>query len=246
MWTIEQIAALQAEQGSFTAEEIQGYTIEAAIAKKLDVNMVFRLVEWESNKWKWKLVSRVLVRGKWYIIVGPAQINIGTAENPWMDVRTIVHPRDNIRKGVEILASHYAHFNEDWRKAMAAYNGGRERITQSIVKMGDNWEQDIPAETRLYLAQIYDVVMSRVIGTEAQAHIIPFVDVDKPGAPSLYAALAKHGAIPQSREFDVQTAGNVYRVLVGRRVGKWLESGQVLAFCRVGDWGNVTVFARGE
>lgn len=45
-------------------------------------------------------------------------------------------------------------FNGDLRKALAAYNAGGGRVQQAVSRLGVAWEQDLPAETQLYLREL--------------------------------------------------------------------------------------------
>ena len=45
-------------------------------------------------------------------------------------------------------------FNQDWEKALAAYNWGIGNVRKQVAKLGEGWKAGLPYETSHYIEQI--------------------------------------------------------------------------------------------
>lgn len=59
-------------------------------------------------------------------------------------------PEASLRYGANYLASHFRKFN-DWDKALASYNWGRQNVIKASAELGDAWLTKAPEETRKYV-----------------------------------------------------------------------------------------------
>lgn len=62
-------------------------------------------------------------------------------------------PEAALRYGANYLASHFKKFN-DWDKALASYNWGRQNVIDSSAELGDAWLTKAPEETRNYVRDL--------------------------------------------------------------------------------------------
>lgn len=78
---------------------------------------------------------------------GIAQFMPGTAAglgiNPW-------DPVQSLRGAAQLMARYYYHYG-DYRKALAAYNGGTGNLAVAMQNCGENWLACEPAETQRYV-----------------------------------------------------------------------------------------------
>jgi hypothetical protein len=63
-------------------------------------------------------------------------------------------PMASLNAAAQTMRDNLQRFGGDVRKALAAYNAGVGTVTDAIRRLGPNWENDLPAETRQYLAEI--------------------------------------------------------------------------------------------
>ncbi len=62
--------------------------------------------------------------------------------------------RENISGGLRYLSKMLRRFDEDYPKALAAYNYGPTKVRRLLNKWGANWREHLPAETKNYLTKI--------------------------------------------------------------------------------------------
>ena len=63
-------------------------------------------------------------------------------------------PQSGLRAGAETMRHYLTAWDGDVRQALASYNAGLGRVRSLVEAHGDNWESALPAETRMYLAEI--------------------------------------------------------------------------------------------
>ncbi len=82
----------------------------------------------------------------------------GLKQNQWVDLRHDVHA--STRAAVRYLKELNAEFGGDWLLALAAYNAGKGRVMQEIIKNRllfrptDFWHLDLPEETKAYVPKL--------------------------------------------------------------------------------------------
>lgn len=64
-------------------------------------------------------------------------------------------PQQAIEYGAKYLSSNYIRFG-CWKKALAAYNLGPNRLVGILKEYGDDWLNHVPKETRDYVCFIID------------------------------------------------------------------------------------------
>jgi membrane-bound lytic murein transglycosylase D len=85
----------------------------------------------------------------------------GLKQNQWVDLRYDVHA--STRAAVRYLKELNAEFGGDWLLALAAYNAGKGRVMQEILKNRllfrptDFWHLDLPEETKAYVPKLLAV-----------------------------------------------------------------------------------------
>ncbi len=72
-------------------------------------------------------------------------------------------PLESLTVAAGTMADYLARFDGDGRMALAAYNAGPARVSQLVAAHGANWEQGLPAETRLYLQRILGPARPRLV-----------------------------------------------------------------------------------
>lgn len=85
--------------------------------------------------------------GEWQVMPATAR-DPGYGVRPWNG-----SPDDLARVGRDYRGAMERVFNRDPAKMWAAYNAGPGRVEQAIERRGANWLQDMPAETRRYVAR---------------------------------------------------------------------------------------------
>ncbi len=63
-------------------------------------------------------------------------------------------PRSALVAGAKTMRHYLTAWDGDVRKALASYNAGLGRVRSLVEAHGENWEGALPAETRMYLAEI--------------------------------------------------------------------------------------------
>lgn len=92
-------------------------------------------------------------------VVSPAgarfamQVMPATARDPGFGLRPANpnDPADMNRLGREYRAAMQQRYGGDPRKMWAAYNAGPGRVDAAIARLGENWLQAMPAETKAYV-----------------------------------------------------------------------------------------------
>lgn len=83
--------------------------------------------------------------------IGIAQIMPSTASgwgvNPWSAA-------DSLRVAADHMRWYYAHYGNDYAKALAAYNAGTGSVDNAVYWYGASWEQHVPTETQGYISAI--------------------------------------------------------------------------------------------
>jgi len=135
---------------------------------------------------------------------------------------------------------------QDYLAQLIASDYGWQRDPEIVCAAPFAWETDgwpgfhidyqMSARITAYM-QSMNYTPRRVIGDEAQKHIIPL----NPDA-AFERAAAPLGRLPASREFDVEVNGILYRAQAYREPNE--REWQWIAYCTVGDWGNVRWFRR--
>ena len=90
---------------------------------------------------------------------GISQLMPATAGNPGYGVTPIQNqsPEEYLRFGRDYLGAMINHFGGDQAKGVAAYNAGPGAIEKAVAKadkLGGDWKQYIPTETRKYVQRI--------------------------------------------------------------------------------------------
>lgn len=146
---IEAIIRSGGQQGSLEpTQPISGGDLPAKITTVateigIDASLLSRLVQAESGGDP-EAVSPVGA-------IGLTQLMPGTAKDLGVDP---TDPDQNLRGGAFFLKQQLIRFDNDTRKALAAYNWGPSRVDNAIKTYGDQWEQHIPKETENYLKRI--------------------------------------------------------------------------------------------
>ena len=63
-------------------------------------------------------------------------------------------PQSALVAGAQTMRHYLTAWDGDVRQALASYNAGLGRVRSLVEAHGDNWESALPAETRMYLAEI--------------------------------------------------------------------------------------------
>jgi soluble lytic murein transglycosylase-like protein len=83
--------------------------------------------------------------------IGIAQIMKATADswgvNPW-------EPVSSLNVAAQHMYWYYAHYNNNYAKALAAYNAGTGTVDNAVYYYGSDWEQHMPYETQGYISAI--------------------------------------------------------------------------------------------
>lgn len=66
----------------------------------------------------------------------------------------IFNPKDNEKARDAYMSDLLKMFNGDIRKALASYNWGEGNVKKAINQHGENWDKNLPAETKKYLKSI--------------------------------------------------------------------------------------------
>ncbi|KGC02869.1 transglycosylase SLT domain protein [Burkholderia multivorans] len=111
----------------------------------------------ESNSGK-NLVGPLLKNGDQAI--GDLQFTSGTW-NDWGNGGDRFSFKDQAGAAGRYMQSLMKKYGGDIRKALAAYNWGPGNLDKDIAKNGAQWESNLPAETRKYIAQIAGEVAKR-------------------------------------------------------------------------------------
>ena len=96
-----------------------------------------------------KAYSRAHAAGMWQFMESTGRLE-GLSRTHWVDERR--DPMKSTRAAARHLKRLYAKFG-DWRLAIAAYNGGPNRVRRAIKKQStrDYWKLKLPRETRNYV-----------------------------------------------------------------------------------------------
>lgn len=95
--------------------------------------------------------------GLWQISPATAS-HYGLERSWWYDARLDIPLATDF--ALSYLLELYGEFDQDWELALAAYNGGRGRVSRAITKAEragrptDYWSLDLPRETRRYVPRI--------------------------------------------------------------------------------------------
>ncbi len=96
-----------------------------------------------------KAYSRAHAAGMWQFMESTGRLE-GLSRTHWIDERR--DPMKSTRAAARHLKRLYAKFG-DWRLAIAAYNGGPNRVRRAVKKQStrDYWKLKLPRETRNYV-----------------------------------------------------------------------------------------------
>jgi len=84
--------------------------------------------------------------------VGIAQFMPATAKEWGVDP---LDPVSSINGAARYLAWLAKYFGGDWKKAVASYNWGIGNVAKASARLGAQWTNALPAETRNYVAKVY-------------------------------------------------------------------------------------------
>lgn len=122
----------------------------------IDGNLLEKLIGTESN------FNPNAVSGKG--AKGMGQLMDDTAKE--LGVKNVFDPAENVDGSARYLVKMLTMFDDDKKKAVAAYNAGAGRVKDAINtanKNGGSWEQYIPDETKNYLTKIFGGGQQQVI-----------------------------------------------------------------------------------
>lgn len=88
--------------------------------------------------------------------VGLAQFMLPTW-NEVMPGSDRTNPEDSILGQAIYMRTLVRRFDQDWQKALAAYNCGMGRVGKLVKEHGKDWLQHAPAETRAYVPKILKI-----------------------------------------------------------------------------------------
>lgn len=89
---------------------------------------------------------------------GAFQIMPATGRDPGYGIEPLRNdsPEEHERLAREYLAAMHDVFDDDTRKALAAYNAGPGRVDDAIDEYGANWLANMPQETQMYVPQVLE------------------------------------------------------------------------------------------
>lgn len=87
---------------------------------------------------------------------GVTQVMRKTGADPGFGVAPLKDQsrEEYLRFGKDLLTAYTNEYDGDIAKGLAAYNTGPGNLNKIIKKYGDNWRENLPAETRNYLNKI--------------------------------------------------------------------------------------------
>ena len=137
-----------------------------------------------------KAYSRAHAAGMWQFMESTGRLE-GLSRTHWVDERR--DPMKSTRAAARHLKRLYAKFG-DWRLAIAAYNGGPNRVRRAVKKQStrDYWKLKLPRETRNYVPLF---MAATIISKGART-----VRIRR--APTRFAAGVRAGGTSQSAASD--------------------------------------------
>lgn len=88
--------------------------------------------------------------------LGITQVLPKVAADPGYGVKPLQNDteKEYLRFGKDYLKAMLKEFDNDYEKALAAYNGGVGTVKRAITKGGDDWKSKLPKETQNYITKI--------------------------------------------------------------------------------------------
>lgn len=118
--------------------------------------------------------------GLWQVSPGTAA-HYGLEQNWWYDARLDIPVATDF--ALSYLEELHAAFDNDWLLALAAYNGGRGRVSRAIARAKargqstDYWSLRLPSETHRYIPRL--IALAQILRDPTQYNVtLPQLDAD--------------------------------------------------------------------